>query len=322
MCWHRVSAALKGEGTKALLTVFYDIVNFPRDPKDLYNYFDSKQRNPEYRRFRPNQMKKLLPSSGETNTKIFDIPMLVDLIIIKATKDRIIPDNRLVLPDGYAEEVLCGTAPFPPTFPVPPTLIDMVRWLKNPRNQLLHHGIEPMSDELCDIFWEILQFILDSIDKEITMYKRGDDDNGGDEDSSGGSGSGNGGGGSSGSDGSGDGGGGNGGWSFNKKSLDEYRYGDHFRNPPNRQASLFVFIEYLKFETSNSRYQDTRELLSKKNLTILFFEFITELSIREMEYHKIDLSAIHKNLFKVETDALPELPSKYLYNHSALRELI
>ena len=136
-CWTKIMIALNQLGIQALLDILRNDSNgLPKDPAQLYNAL--KKYEPRLGQFRSDRtrMEKLFPTNKQTDSEDFDIPMLVDILIICRIVEK---PNKISLPG--VQDILAGVEMFPPTFnSTQPNRSDALKWLKTFRNMMDHHG--------------------------------------------------------------------------------------------------------------------------------------------------------------------------------------
>ena len=154
--------------TQALLDLLHNDQNgLPRDPAQLFQQLTRLK--PRLHGFKDDRNAKLFPKSNKTNSGQFDIPLLADILV----RCSIVPRPKNVsLPD--IDDILSGNVQFPPTFDAgnQPNKGDAVKWLKTLRNIMDHHGKEPIPEELCDVLWRVLKYILQELGYDTTNLQQ------------------------------------------------------------------------------------------------------------------------------------------------------
>ena len=168
-CWIRIMACLNQAAIQALLDILHNSTNgLPEDQAQLF--VELTRLKTRLHGFKPDRMSKLFPANQMTNSKMFDIPLLADIIIRCSIAPR---SQNISLPDP--DDILSGAVPFPPVFAQNqslPNLGDSIKWLKAFRNWMDHYGQEPISEDLCDVLWMMLIYILQKLGYDTSNVQK------------------------------------------------------------------------------------------------------------------------------------------------------
>ena len=177
--WMRLVAAVQYGGAAACVKLWnrggveflpkYNILHnaIPNGAAELYKAFSKiseklkseGKKGKKLTRF-SYQSKMVLPESGETELRFFDVTLHVELLMTLTTiKDEVTPNRRSLEKLDVEMDILDMPAGFN-------KVGDCLEYLRELRNFLIHYPAREMSEEDFHMYWDFLEKILEGLDYE------------------------------------------------------------------------------------------------------------------------------------------------------------